>query len=71
MPHLELKYEGVQTQQGGSDCGVFAIANIVEVLSGGNPSKVNFNTLTLLISFLVSITAPTVGNTKSPSILPI
>lgn len=41
MSQLEIKYEGVQRQLGGSDCGLFAIANVVEVLSGGNPSKVS------------------------------
>ena len=38
---LQLKYETVQVQQGGSICGVLAIAFAVELLSGGNPSRVS------------------------------
>lgn len=34
---LTLRVESVQKQEGTSDCGVFAIAFLVDVLLGGNP----------------------------------
>lgn len=33
----------MQRQSGGNDCGVFALANLVEVLCGGDPRKARFN----------------------------
>ena len=40
---MSLVMEPVQQQLGANDCGFFAIANLVEVLVGGNPAKVCFN----------------------------
>ena len=38
-----LRLEPVQQQVGGADCGVFAIANLVEVLCGKDPRQAQFN----------------------------
>lgn len=37
-----LQREPVQRQNGSDDCGLFAVAFIVELLSGGDPSTVGF-----------------------------
>ena len=39
-PHLRLRWESVQRQDGANDCGLFAIAFLVETLFGFNPAKV-------------------------------
>ena len=41
--NMTVAVEPVQRQVGGSDCGFFAIAFLVEVLTGGDPKKVNFD----------------------------
>ena len=33
----------MQRQEGGDDCGLFALANLVEVLDGGDPRKCRFD----------------------------
>ncbi|XP_067929247.1 uncharacterized protein [Watersipora subatra] len=42
-PHLRLRWESVQRQDGANDCGLFAIAFLVETLFGFNPAKVTFD----------------------------
>ena len=38
-----LRLENVQRQKGATDCGLFAVANLVEVLTGGDPRKARFD----------------------------
>lgn len=40
---VRLRRENVQRQEGGVDCGLFAIANLVEVLNGGDPRKIRMD----------------------------
>lgn len=40
---LALVSENVQQQQGSSDCGPFAVAYLVEVLSGGDVTSARFD----------------------------
>lgn len=40
---IRLCRESVQKQNGATDCGVFALANLVEVLCGGDPRKAKFD----------------------------
>lgn len=42
VPKHRLKQEEVQLQKGGTDCGLFAIANLIEVLYGSDPTMVTF-----------------------------
>lgn len=37
-----VKLEKVQKQKGATDCGLFAIAHLVEVLCNGDPTAVTF-----------------------------
>lgn len=37
---IQTVTEATQKQEGGSDCGLYTIANVVELLSGSNPTKV-------------------------------
>ncbi|XP_067951325.1 uncharacterized protein [Watersipora subatra] len=39
-PHLRLRWESVQRQDGANDCGLFAIAFLIETLFGFNTAKV-------------------------------
>ncbi|XP_067943276.1 uncharacterized protein [Watersipora subatra] len=38
-PHLRLRWESVQRQDGANDCGLFAIAFLIETLFGFNTAK--------------------------------
>ena len=39
---LNVEVQSVQQQEGAHDCGLFAVANAVEVCVGGNPEMVQF-----------------------------
>ena len=39
---VRLRRENVQRQEGSVDCGLFALANLVEVLRGGDPRRARF-----------------------------
>ena len=39
---VRLRRENVQRQEGSVDCGLFALANLVEVLHGGDPRRARF-----------------------------
>ena len=41
---ISIRVEAVQKQSGAVESGVYAIANLVELLTGGDPRKVSFDT---------------------------
>ena len=43
QPTLNIKILSVQQQQGTVDCGVFSIANSVEVCMGNNPEHISYD----------------------------
>ena len=54
--YLKVKRLSVQQQHGVYDCGLFSIANLVEVRVGKNPEESNFNPHqwhTITISWLI------------------
>ena len=52
---LIIYAEPVQRQQGGSDCGLFAVAFLVEVLTGGAPSLARFDQSRLRSHFIACL----------------
>lgn len=68
-----INVEAVQRQEGGIDCGLFAIANLVECLNSADPRKARYNQKKMrghLITCLRSKQLSVFPKVEAPVVLP-